>query len=161
MFFHLYLWNQWQTWVIILVVVLLLFGATRLPALARSLGQSMRVFRSELKNGELGAEIRRFQYEACEVLRDRQYRRYSVKEYFEEKGYSDRFLQQYLYPRIQGLFFYPPGGVSALPVQFVMNFYALQGGYKQGSAPAAVRFNFKGGAGAWIANLARQIPART
>ena len=115
---------------------------------------------SELKNGELGAEIRRFQYEACEVLHDRQYRRYSVKEYFEEKGYSDRFLQQYLYPRIQGLFFYPPGGVSALPVQFVMNFYALQGGYKQGSAPAAVRFNFKGGAGAWIANLARQIPAR-
>ncbi|MBN9606800.1 MAG: twin-arginine translocase TatA/TatE family subunit [Actinomycetales bacterium] len=49
------MWNQWQTWVIILVVVLLLFGATRLPALARSLGQSMRVFRSELKNGEADA----------------------------------------------------------------------------------------------------------
>lgn len=52
MFFHLYLWNQWQTWVIILVVVLLLFGATRLPALARSLGQSMKVFRKELKTDD-------------------------------------------------------------------------------------------------------------
>jgi sec-independent protein translocase protein TatA len=35
--------------VIILVVILLLFGATRLPALSRSLGQSMRIFRSEVK----------------------------------------------------------------------------------------------------------------
>ena len=44
--------NQWQTWVIILVVVLLLFGATRLPALAKSLGQSMKVFRKELKSDD-------------------------------------------------------------------------------------------------------------
>ena len=51
-FFHLYLWNQWQTWVIILVVVLLLFGATRLPALAKSLGQSARVLRKELKSDD-------------------------------------------------------------------------------------------------------------
>ena len=42
--------NQWQTWVIILVVVLLLFGATRLPALAKSLGQSAKVFRKEIKS---------------------------------------------------------------------------------------------------------------
>lgn len=35
--------------VIILVIVLLLFGATRLPALARSLGQSMNAFKSEMK----------------------------------------------------------------------------------------------------------------
>jgi len=33
----------------ILVIVLLLFGATRLPALARSLGQSMNAFKSEMK----------------------------------------------------------------------------------------------------------------
>jgi sec-independent protein translocase protein TatA len=36
----------------ILVIVLLLFGATRLPALARSVGQSMNAFKSEMKKGE-------------------------------------------------------------------------------------------------------------
>lgn len=35
--------------VIVLAVVLLLFGATRLPALSKSIGQSMRIFRNETK----------------------------------------------------------------------------------------------------------------
>lgn len=39
----------WE-WLIILVVVLLLFGASRLPTLAKSLGQSMKIFRSEVKD---------------------------------------------------------------------------------------------------------------
>jgi len=38
----------WE-WAILLVVVLLLFGAKRLPEMARSLGRSARVLRSELK----------------------------------------------------------------------------------------------------------------
>lgn len=38
----------WQ-WLIILAIVLLLFGATRLPKLAKSLGQSARIFKSEVK----------------------------------------------------------------------------------------------------------------
>lgn len=53
MFTHILLVNQWQTWVIILVVVLLLFGATRLPALAKSLGQSAKVFRKEIKSDDV------------------------------------------------------------------------------------------------------------
>ena len=32
----------------ILLVVLLLFGATKLPELARSMGRSMRIFKSEV-----------------------------------------------------------------------------------------------------------------
>lgn len=40
--------NGWHA-VILLVVVLLLFGAPRIPALARSLGQSMKIFKSEVK----------------------------------------------------------------------------------------------------------------
>lgn len=48
--FTLYFVNQWQTWVIILAVVLLLFGATRLPALSKSLGQSIKSFRKEMKD---------------------------------------------------------------------------------------------------------------
>jgi sec-independent protein translocase protein TatA len=39
----------WPHLLIILVVVVLLFGAPKLPGLARSLGQSMRIFRSEVK----------------------------------------------------------------------------------------------------------------
>ena len=34
---------------IIVAIVLLLFGATRLPALARSIGQSTKIFREEMK----------------------------------------------------------------------------------------------------------------
>ncbi|WP_395245174.1 twin-arginine translocase TatA/TatE family subunit [Agromyces sp. MMS24-K17] len=40
---------------IILVVVLLLFGAPKLPALARSLGQSLKILRSEVR--EDGAAV--------------------------------------------------------------------------------------------------------
>ncbi len=34
---------------IIIAIILLLFGAPKLPGLARSLGQSMRIFKSEVK----------------------------------------------------------------------------------------------------------------
>jgi sec-independent protein translocase protein TatA len=37
---------------IILVVVVLLFGATKLPGLAKSVGQSMKIFRSEMKSSD-------------------------------------------------------------------------------------------------------------
>ena len=35
--------------IILLVVILVLFGAKRLPDSARSLGRSMRIFKSEMK----------------------------------------------------------------------------------------------------------------
>ncbi|MEW1980061.1 Sec-independent protein translocase subunit TatA [Citricoccus sp. NPDC079358] len=38
----------WQL-VIIIAIVLLLFAAPKLPAMARNLGQSMRIFKSEVK----------------------------------------------------------------------------------------------------------------
>ena len=38
----------WE-WLILLVVVLLLFGTKRLPEMARSIGQSARVFKGEMK----------------------------------------------------------------------------------------------------------------
>ncbi len=37
---------------ILLVIVLLLFGAPKLPALAKSLGQSLKIFKAEVKPGE-------------------------------------------------------------------------------------------------------------
>lgn len=48
--FTLFFVNQPWAWIVILAVVLLLFGATRLPALSRSLGQSIKSFRSEMKD---------------------------------------------------------------------------------------------------------------
>lgn len=40
--------NGWHL-IILLAVVLLLFGAPKLPGLAKSVGQSMRIFRREVK----------------------------------------------------------------------------------------------------------------
>ncbi|PRY70544.1 sec-independent protein translocase protein TatA [Glaciihabitans tibetensis] len=40
---------------IILIVVLLLFGGTKLPALARGLGESLRIFKSEIKKDDAAA----------------------------------------------------------------------------------------------------------
>jgi TatA/E family protein of Tat protein translocase len=40
--------SPWH-WVILAVVVVLLFGAKRLPGAAHSLGSSMRIFKSELR----------------------------------------------------------------------------------------------------------------
>ena len=42
----------WQELLIIFVILLLLFGATRLPVLSKSLGQSIRGFRQALKDDE-------------------------------------------------------------------------------------------------------------
>ena len=46
---------------ILLIVVLVLFGAKRLPDSARSLGRSMRIFKSEMK--EMTAEEKKAQGE--------------------------------------------------------------------------------------------------
>jgi sec-independent protein translocase protein TatA len=45
------MWQGFTGWhaLIILVVLLLLFGAPKLPALARSLGQSMKILKSEVR----------------------------------------------------------------------------------------------------------------
>ena len=114
---------------------------------------------SDIQDAELIENITRFKHEAVEVLANNIYKDYAVKEYFEEKGYSKNFLTEYLYPRVQGLFFYPEEGIDHLSVYFVMNFYALQCGFSQNETPSSVRHNFKGGAGTWIKNLAAQIPA--
>lgn len=44
--------NALQGWhiVVLVVVILLLFGAKRLPDLAKSVGQSMKIFRREVKD---------------------------------------------------------------------------------------------------------------
>lgn len=46
--------NGWE-WIIILVIVLLLWGGPKLPGLAKSLAQSMRVFKKEMKSDDTGS----------------------------------------------------------------------------------------------------------
>jgi sec-independent protein translocase protein TatA len=43
--------------IIVLVILLLLFGATRLPKLARSMGQSAKEFKTGLKEGVKDEEV--------------------------------------------------------------------------------------------------------
>lgn len=53
--------NAFTGWhlLIIIAVVVLLFGAPKLPGMARSLGQSMRIFKSEIKTmKDEGAEAK-------------------------------------------------------------------------------------------------------
>ncbi|MBD3404027.1 twin-arginine translocase TatA/TatE family subunit [candidate division GN15 bacterium] len=40
----------WQEWVLILVVILLLFGAKRLPEMAQGLGKGIKEFRKAMKD---------------------------------------------------------------------------------------------------------------
>jgi sec-independent protein translocase protein TatA len=42
---------------LILAVVLLLFGAPKIPALARSLGQSLRIFKTEIKETDTASDV--------------------------------------------------------------------------------------------------------
>ncbi|HSE18015.1 MAG TPA: twin-arginine translocase TatA/TatE family subunit [Pyrinomonadaceae bacterium] len=42
--------------VLIVLVIFLLFGATRLPQLAKALGQSKKAFREGIEEGERGEE---------------------------------------------------------------------------------------------------------
>jgi sec-independent protein translocase protein TatA len=43
--------NGWE-WIIILVIVLLLWGGPKLPGLAKSLAQSLRIFKTEIKSDD-------------------------------------------------------------------------------------------------------------
>jgi sec-independent protein translocase protein TatA len=46
-----------QELLVLLAIVLLLFGATRLPQLGRGLGESLRNFRKGLKGDDEGARL--------------------------------------------------------------------------------------------------------
>ena len=41
--------NGWE-WIIILVIVILLWGSTKLPAAAKGIAQSLKIFKKEMKS---------------------------------------------------------------------------------------------------------------
>jgi sec-independent protein translocase protein TatA len=52
--------NAFTGWhlIAVLAIVLLLFGAPKLPALAKSIGQSMKILRTEIKTDKVETEKR-------------------------------------------------------------------------------------------------------
>lgn len=48
--------NGFEPWhlIILLAIVLLMFGSTKLPELARGMGRSIRIFKSEMAEGKDG-----------------------------------------------------------------------------------------------------------
>jgi len=46
--------NGFEPWhlIILLAIVLLMFGSTKLPELARGMGRSIRIFKSEMSEGK-------------------------------------------------------------------------------------------------------------
>jgi sec-independent protein translocase protein TatA len=54
----------WE-WIIILAIVLLLWGAPKLPALAKSAAQSMRIFRKEIDRSGEATEAAKAQTQAA------------------------------------------------------------------------------------------------
>jgi sec-independent protein translocase protein TatA len=46
-------------WIIILVIVVLLFGANKLPGLAKGLGESIKIFRKEVKKDSAAEDAKK------------------------------------------------------------------------------------------------------
>jgi sec-independent protein translocase protein TatA len=61
--------GELQPWhiIVLLVVLFLLFGAKRMPDMARSVGQSLRIFKSEMRQGQKETEEVKQAHEAPRV----------------------------------------------------------------------------------------------
>ena len=81
--------------IIILVIVMLLFGATRLPKLARSLGEASKEFKDGIKEGtseaELAAKAAEKETEAAKLAEDARIDRL-VADRMAEKAAAERRL---------------------------------------------------------------------
>ena len=87
-------------------------------------------------------DAERFQNEAPEVLASPVYRYTSVKEYVTDRDYSDEFVNYYLYPRINGMYFVDSQGAGEMPIRPVVKYYSLQEGLGGHMAPRAKRMYF-------------------
>lgn len=104
----------------------------------------------------LQKEISRFKKEAPRDVSNRKYNYYSVERYVREKGYSEDFIYNNLYSRINGMYFCN-GSPGEMPFVGIMHYYILQEGFKAGKEPEPKRCYFKGGSSSWIAMLEQKI----
>ena len=75
-------------------------------------------------------DLDRFQRHAPEVLTNPTYRYMLVKDYVEERGFSDEFVGHYLYPRINGMYFTDRHGAGHTPIWPLVNYCCLQEGLR-------------------------------
>ena len=93
---------------------------------------------------QLQDEIDQFQKTAYETVTNSKYRYYSVEQYVKEKKYSDEFIYNNLYARINGMYFCN-GDPGLMPIRMIMYYYIMQEGYTKGAKPDPDRRYFEGG----------------
>ena len=118
-----------------------------------SLGYTTDGFQGTAAPKTVSWEAARFRREALEVLAHSSYRYASVKEYVTEKGYSADFLQYYLYPRINAMYFAGWEGVANMPIWPVVQHCSLQEGLELHAAPSPQRMYFVNGSREWMTKL--------
>jgi len=72
-------------------------------------------------------EINRFNNTCREVIEKSQFADYTLKEYVEEKGYSDDFLMKYLVPMSSAVWSTPPDAMLGFPAAALIRFFDNHG----------------------------------
>ncbi len=72
-------------------------------------------------------DINRFNKEAIEVLTDHKFAGYSIKHYFQEKGYGQAMLEKYLIPMSSAVWSTPPEQMLDFPILTLVRFFKNHG----------------------------------
>lgn len=72
-------------------------------------------------------QINRFNQEAMEALKDPQFESYTLKQYVEEKGYGNDFLNNYIIPMSSAVWSTPPAQMANFPVWTLLRFFHNHG----------------------------------
>lgn len=72
-------------------------------------------------------DINRFNKEAIEVLEDKHFIGYSIRNYFDEKGYGQAMLEQYLIPMSSAVWSTPPEQMLDFPIVTLVRFFKNHG----------------------------------
>ena len=101
----------------------------------------------------IARDAERFQQEALEALTTPTYKYSLVGDYVKEKGYSDEFVNLYLYPRINGMYFVGSQAAGDMPLWPVMKYYTLQEGLNRHGPAKPKRMYFVNGSREWMTKL--------
>lgn len=72
-------------------------------------------------------QVNRFNKEAPEVLENGKYQNYSLRDYVEDRGYGEDFLQKYLVPMSSAVWSTPPDRMLGFPAMTLIRFFHNHG----------------------------------
>lgn len=72
-------------------------------------------------------QVNRFNKEASEVLENGKYQNYSLRDYVEDRGYGEDFLQKYLVPMSSAVWSTPPDLMLGFPAMTLVRFFHNHG----------------------------------